>query len=149
MAKLMFYTSGSAAIESCLFLGTSNPARVGSTTDPKQPATLGSGVLVGERSDGSIQPYFLPFWRAHVHTTPTVFSKSFIMRRHCENHAKENLFDGNLSQQFEVAENLAGAQHHAAQRVVSDAYRQPRFFPDSLVQVFQRHRLRRARCRGR
>ena len=37
----------------------------------------------------------------------------------------ENLFDRNLPQQFEVAENLACAEHHAAQRVVGDAYRQP------------------------
>jgi hypothetical protein len=55
----------------------------------------------------------------------------------CGNHAEENLFDRNPPQEFEVAENLAGAQHHAAQRVVRDADRQPRFFPDSLVQVFQ------------
>jgi hypothetical protein len=48
-----------------------------------------------------------------------------------------NLFDRNLPQQFEVAENLACAEHHAAQRVVGDAYRQPGFFPDSLVQIFQ------------
>ncbi len=50
---------------------------------------------------------------------------------------QRSLPDRNLPQQFEVAENLARAQHHAAQRVVSDAYRQPRFFPDSPVQVFQ------------
>jgi hypothetical protein len=50
---------------------------------------------------------------------------------------QRSLLDRNPPQQFEVAENLAGAQHHAAQRVVSDAYRQPRFFPDSPVQVFQ------------
>jgi len=32
-----------------------------------------------------------------------------------------NLFDRNLPQQFEVAENLACAEHHAAQRVGGDA----------------------------
>ena len=57
-----------------------------------------------------------------------------------------HLFDRNPSQEFEVSENLTCAEHYAAQRVVGNAHRQPSFFPDSLV---QRHRLPRARCRGR
>src|SRR5881628_3181124 len=43
-----------------------------------------------------------------------------------------SLFNRNPSQQSEVAENLTRAEHHAAQRVIGDTYRQPGFFPDSL-----------------
>src|SRR6266446_5295919 len=48
-----------------------------------------------------------------------------------------SLLNQNPTQEFEVVENPRCAKHHAAQRVVGDAYRQPSFFPDSLVQVFQ------------
>ena len=48
-----------------------------------------------------------------------------------------SLLNRNPAQEFEVGENLGCAQHHAAQRVVGDAYRQSGFFPDSLVQVLE------------
>src|SRR5213080_4477903 len=48
-----------------------------------------------------------------------------------------SLLNQNPAQEFEVVEGLRCAEHHAAQWVVGDAYRQPSFFPDSLVQVFE------------
>src|SRR5207245_5785100 len=48
-----------------------------------------------------------------------------------------SLLNRNPAQEFEVGENLGCAEHHAAQRVVGDAYRQPSLFPDSLVQVLE------------
>src|SRR5215475_11804197 len=47
------------------------------------------------------------------------------------------LINRNLPQQLEVVQHLSGAQHHAAQRIVSDRHRQSRFFADALVQVLQ------------
>jgi hypothetical protein len=145
MAKLMVYTSGPAAIESWggqqgLSAISSEPAKspqgFGSTTDPKQLATLGSGVLVGNGLMVLFSHTFWPFGELMSIPHP-LSSLELYHAAVCGNHAKENLLDGNPSQQLEVAEHLAGAQHHAAQWVVSDAYRQPGFFPDSLVQVFQ------------
>ena len=36
-----------------------------------------------------------------------------------------------------VRQQCVSAHHHAAQRIIGDAYWQPGFLPDSLVQVFQ------------
>ena len=47
------------------------------------------------------------------------------------------LLDRNLAQQLEVAEHLARAQHHAAQRIVGDRNRQPGFFANALVEILQ------------
>src|SRR5208337_3671092 len=46
-----------------------------------------------------------------------------------------SLLDRNLTQQLEVREHLARAQHHAAQRVVGDRNRQSRFLADAFVEV--------------
>src|SRR5579863_6889097 len=47
------------------------------------------------------------------------------------------LLDRNLAQEFEVAQHLARAQHHAAQRIVGDRNRKPGFFADALVQILE------------
>ncbi len=55
----------------------------------------------------------------------------------CARSGQRSLLNRNPAQEFEVGENLGCAEHHAAQRVVGDAYRQSGFFPDSLVQVLE------------
>ena len=47
------------------------------------------------------------------------------------------LIDRDLPQQLEVAQHLAGTQHHAAQRIIRNRHRQSRFFADALVQILQ------------
>src|SRR5215813_5226781 len=47
------------------------------------------------------------------------------------------LLNRNLPQQFEIAQHLAGTEHHTAQRIVGNRNRQSSFFADALVQVFQ------------
>src|SRR5439155_7096724 len=55
----------------------------------------------------------------------------------CTRSGQGSLLNRNPAQELEVGENLGCAEHHAAQRVVGDAYRQSSFFPDSLVQVLE------------
>src|SRR5579862_2892427 len=47
------------------------------------------------------------------------------------------LFDRDLSQQLEIAEHLAGAENHAAKRVIRNGNRQTSLFPNPLIQVLQ------------
>ena len=47
------------------------------------------------------------------------------------------LLNRNLAQQLEVAEHFSSAQHHAAERIISDRDRQAGFFADTLVQILQ------------
>ena len=54
----------------------------------------------------------------------------------------QNLIHRDATQKPEVVENLRRAQHHAAQGIVSGAYREAGFFPDSLVLVSQAEVLR-------
>src|ERR1700736_6711152 len=54
-----------------------------------------------------------------------------------ESHYALVLFDRNLSQQLEVAEHFARAQHHAAQRVIGYRDRQPSFFADAFIQILK------------
>src|SRR6185295_1428298 len=47
------------------------------------------------------------------------------------------LFYRNFAQQLEIAEHLARAQHHAAERIVGDRNRQPGFLANTFVQILE------------
>ena len=47
------------------------------------------------------------------------------------------LVDLDLAQQTEVEEHFTGAQHHRGQWIVGHGNRQPGFFADALVQIFE------------
>src|SRR5581483_11356262 len=45
------------------------------------------------------------------------------------------LLNRDFSQQLKVAEHLAGAEHHAAERIVRNRNRETSFFPNALIQI--------------
>src|SRR4029077_11666314 len=47
------------------------------------------------------------------------------------------LIDATLTQQLEIAQHLARAEHDRRQRIVGDGHRQARFLTDALVEIFQ------------
>src|SRR5438105_10148239 len=47
------------------------------------------------------------------------------------------LVDANLTQQLEIAEHFAGAEHHGRERIVGYGYGQAGFFANAFIEIFQ------------